>query len=223
MLLLLLFIYNQDVRIIYDQIEPVVALKGRPLFGCNPDHGRLFIPQTMVELDEQINDSDNTERSTLGIKDIHKEARVDNKGQKVLRFEKEKATLAQDLGPEIARETDIEEQRKALEEFKKAKQREDKAAPNKDVYAGGSSANIQYPADQKDYPYSNSQPFSRQSNYTQDPHQGSHQPSVDVGIGSDVVVSNSNPPMHGTITWIGTMPQVYVAGVELVSVTFKIL
>ena len=73
----------------------------------------------------------------------------------------------------------------------------------------------------------------RQSSYTQDPHQGSRQPSVvvpaqgdwaaeqHVGIGSVVVISNINPPMCGTIRWIGTIPQVngYVAGVELVSVT----
>ena len=70
----------------------------------------------------------------------------------------------------------------------------------------------------------------RQSSYTQDPHQGSHQPSVvvpaqgdwaaqqQIGIGSAVVIST---PMCGTIRWIGTIPQVngYVAGVELVSVT----
>ena len=67
--------------------------------------------------------------------------------------------------------------------------------------------------------------------YTQDPHQGSHQPSVvvpaqgdwaaqqPVGIGSPVVVSNINPPICETIRWIGAIPQVngYVAGMELVS------
>ena len=64
-------------------------------------------------------------------------------------------------------------------------------------------------------------------NYTQDPYQ----PSVVVpaqkdwaaqqhlGIGSAVVISNSNPPTYGTIRWIGAIPQVngYIAGVELVS------
>ena len=82
----------------------------------------------MVEQDEQINDSGNTERNTFGIKDIHKEATVDNKGQAALSCEKEKAALVMDLGPEIARETNIEEQMKALEEFKKAKQRKDNSA-----------------------------------------------------------------------------------------------
>eukprot|EP00731_Ephydatia_muelleri_P026550 Em0018g650a len=82
----------------------------------------------MVEQDEQINDSGNTERNTFGIKDIHKEATVDNKGQAALNCEKEKAALAMDLGPEIAMETNIEEQMKALEEFKKAKQRKDNSA-----------------------------------------------------------------------------------------------
>ena len=57
-----------------------------------------------------------------------------------------------------------------------------------------------------------------------------HQPSVVVpaqgvwaaqqhlGIGS-VVVYNINPPIGGTIRWIGTIPQVngYIAGMELVS------
>ena len=186
----------------------------------------------MVELGEQTNGSDTTGKNTDGTKDTHQEAGVDNEGkrQAVLKTEDEKAALAQLLGPEIARETNVKEQVKALEEFKKAvKQREDNTASNKDVYAGGSS---QYPAVQHDYHHSNSQ-LGRQSSYTQDPHQDIHQPSVvipahghwaaeqHVGIGSAVVISNSNPPIGGTIRWIGTMPQVngYVAGVELVSVT----
>ena len=191
--------------------------------GVGRGHGRVFIPQAMVEQDEQINDSGNTERNTFGIKDIHKEATVDNKGQPALHFEKEKAALVMDLGP---RETNIEEQMKVLEEFKKAKQRKDNSA----VQPVRSTADSQYPALQHYYPHSISQ-LSRQSSYTQDPHQGSHQPSVvvpaqghwaaqqHVGIGSAVVISNSNPPMYGTIRWIGTIPQVneYVAGVELVS------
>ena len=66
------------------------------------------------------------------------------------------------------------------------------------------------------------------------PEIGSHQPSVvvpaqgywatphHVEIVSAVVISNINPPIGGTIRWIGTIPQVngYVAWVELVSVTF---
>ena len=64
-------------------------------------------------------------------------------------------------------------------------------------------------------------------NYTQDPHQpsivvpaqGDWATPHHVGIGSAVVISNSNPPKYGTIRWIGTIPPVngYVAGVELVS------
>ena len=46
--------YGQDVRVRYNQMVPVIALKGRPQFGASPDHGRVFIPQTMVELDEMI-------------------------------------------------------------------------------------------------------------------------------------------------------------------------
>ena len=149
-----------------------------------------------------------------------------------LKLEKEKEALALDLGPEIAKETNIEEQMKALEEFKKSKQREDNTAPNKDMYAGRLSADSQYPGVQQNYPQSNSQ-LNRQSSYTQDPHQGSHQPSAQghwaaqqqIGIGSAVVVSNSNPPIGGTIRWIGTIPQVngHIVGVELVSVTYLYL
>ena len=185
----------------------------------------------MVEQDEQINDSGNTERNTFSIKDIHKEATVYNMGQATLHCEKEKAALVMDLGPEIAMETNIEEQMKALEEFKKSKQREDNSA----VKTVRSTADSQYPAVQHYYHHSNSQ-LGRQSSYTQDPHQGSHQPSIivpaqgdwaaphHVGIGSAVIVSNINPPMCGTIKWIGTIPQVngYVAGVELVSVTYSL-
>lgn len=45
-----------------------------------------------------------------------------------------------------------------------------------------------------------------------------------LGIGSDVVVPHLDPPTCGTIRWIGTSPQVlgYVAGVELVSISFCI-
>ena len=52
-------------------------------------------------------------------------------------------------------------------------------------------------------------------------------PIRQLGVGSAVVVSNSNPPMCGIIRWIGTMPLVkvkrYVAGVELVSGIHKSL
>ena len=65
-------------------------------------------------------------------------------------------------------------------------------------------------------------------NYTQDPHQpsvvvpaqGDWATQQHLRIGSAVVMSdNINPPMYGTIKWIGTIPQVngYVAGMELVS------
>ena len=292
LLLFLKYIFNflQDVRVSYDQIEPVIVLIGRPRFGPSPEHGRVFIPQTMVEPVEQMNGSDTTEKGTDGTKDTHQEAGVDNeyRRQAVVKLDKDKATWARDLGPEIARETDIDEQKKALEEFKKAKQRENNKAPDKGVQEGkgvavlnfekekaalvqhlgpeiaretnieeqvkglgrfqklkqrkdnadpdkgmqpvGSSADSQYQAVQHCYPQSNSQ-LGRQSSYTQDPHQGSRQPSVVVPaqgdwdaqqyVGSAVVVSNINPPMCGTIRWIGTIPQVngYVAGVELVSVT----
>ena len=63
-------------------------------------------------------------------------------------------------------------------------------------------------------------------NYTLDPHQpsvvvpaqGDWAAQQHLGIGS-VVVYNINPPMCGTIRWIGAIPQVngYVAGMELVS------
>ena len=158
--------YGQDICVSYGQIIPFFVLKGRPQFGVSHDHGRVFIPQTMVELDVQINDSDTTEtKSMVGTKDVHKEVGVDNDERKKteLKFQNEKAASPQDSVPEI----------------------------------------------------------------------GSHQPSVIVpaqgdwatphheGIGSAVVISNINPPMYGTIRWIGTIPQVngYVAGVELVSVT----
>ena len=295
------FFCDQDANVSYDQFKPTIALKGRPQFGVGRsnvdgrEHRRVFIPQTMVELYEQINGPDSREKSTSSTKGVQKEAgvyneerrhvekekaalaqclgpeiamktnieeqkkpleefkkskqyednRASDKGvpagmeaathigesrQAVLNVEKEKATLAQELGPEIAMETNIEEQVKAMEMFKKSKQR-NTVAPDKVVYAGGSSSDCQNPAVQQYYPHSNGQ-LGRQSSYTQDPHQGSHQPSVvvpaqgdwvtqqHVGIGSDVVVSNSNPPMCGTIKWIGTIPQAvngHVAGVELVS------
>ena len=180
-----LFIFNhQDVCISYEHIEPVVALKERPQFRTSPDHGRVFIPQTMVELSEQMGKSAN------GTKHTYQKAGVDNEnGQKAA--SKLEVPLVIDLGPEIARETTIEEQIKALEEFKKAKQREDNSVPNKDVCA------VVVPA------------------------QGYWAAQQHLGIGSTVVMSNSNPPMYGTIRWIGTIPQVngYVAGMELVSVT----
>ena len=159
--------YGQDVRVRYDQMVPVIALKGRPQFGASPDHGRVFIPQTMVELDVQINDSDTTEtKSMVGTKDVHKEVGVDNDERKKkteLKFQNEKAASPQDSVPEIGSHQ-----------------------PSVDVLAQG---------------------------YWATPHQ--------VGIVSAVFISNSNPPMYGTIRWIGTIPQVngYIAGVKLVSVT----
>ena len=140
---------------------------GRPQFRASPDHGRVFIPQTMVELSEKIKGSDTTEKGTNGTKDTHQEAGVDNENRRnaASKLEKEKAGLA------------------ALQQY----------TPN----------------------------------YTQDPHQpsivvpaqGDWAAPQHVGIGSAVVISNTNPPMYGTIRWIGTMPQVngYIAGVELVS------
>eukprot|EP00731_Ephydatia_muelleri_P026538 Em0018g638a len=153
-----------DVRVRYDQIEPIIVLKGRPQFGASPDHGRVFIPQTMVELDVQINDSDTTEtktKSMVGAKDVHKEVGVDNDERKKteLKFQNEKAASPQDSVPEI----------------------------------GSHQPSVVVPA------------------------QGDWATPHHVGIGSAVVISNSNPPMYGTIRWIGTMPQVhgYVAGMEL--------
>ena len=160
--------YGQAVRVRYDQMEPIIVLKGRPQFGASSDHGRVFIPQTMVELDVQINDSDTTEtktKSMVGTKDIHKEVGVDNDERKKteLKFQNEKAASPQDSVPEI----------------------------------GSHQPSVVVPA------------------------QGDWATQQHLGIGSAVVISNSNPPMYGTIRWIGTMPQVhgYVAGVELVSVT----
>ena len=163
--------FLQDISVSYNQIEPVIVVKGRPQFGTSSDHDRVFIPQTMVELSEQIKGSDTTEKGTDGTKDTHQKAGVDNENRRkaASKLEKEKAGLA------------------ALQQY----------TPN----------------------------------YTQDPHQGSHQPSVvvpaqgdwaaeqHVGIRSAVVVSNINPPIGGTIRWIGAIPQVngYVAGMELVS------
>ena len=167
----------------YEHIKPVVVLHGRPRLEVGRGHGMVFIPQAMVEQDKLINDSDNTERNTFGIKDIHKEATVDIKGQAASKRKKEFAALAKDLGPEIAKETDLEEQIKALEEFRKAKQREDNTASNKDLYAGRLSVDSQYPAIQHDS-QSNSQ-LGRQSSYSQDVNQGSHQQSVVVPAQGD--------------------------------------
>ncbi|KAL5467172.1 hypothetical protein EMCRGX_G031364 [Ephydatia muelleri] len=155
-----------DISVSYNQIEPVIVVKGRPQFGTSSDHGRVFIPQTMVELGEQIKGSDTTEKGTDGTKDTHQKAGVDieNRRNAASKLEKEKAGLA------------------ALQQY----------TPN----------------------------------YTQDPHQpsvvvpaqGDWATQQHLRIGSAVVMSdNINPPMYGTIKWIGTIPQVngYVAGMEL--------
>ena len=161
--------FLQDIRVSYNQIEPVIIVKGRPHFGASSDHGRVFIPQTMVELhvSEQMNGSDTTEKGTDGTKDTHQKAGVDNENRRkaASKLEKEKAGLA------------------ALQQYTPI--------------------------------------------YTQDPHQpsvvvpaqGDWAAQQHVGIGSAVVISNSNPPIYGTIRWIGTKPPIngYVAGVELVS------
>ena len=116
----LLFFHHQDVSISYEHIEPTVALKGRPQFGASSNHGRVFILQSMVEQDEQMNGSDTTGKSASGTKDIiHKVAGVDDEGRKqaALKLEKEHAALSKDLGPKLARETNIEEQVKIMEGF----------------------------------------------------------------------------------------------------------
>ena len=40
-------------------------------------------------------------------------------------------------------------------------------------------------------------------------------------VGSAVIIPNNNPPIYGTIRWIGTIPPVHecIAGVELVRLT----
>ena len=145
---------------------------GRPIITVSSGHGKVFIPQAMVELDEQINGGGG------------------NKKRK-----------------------------------RKKKQREDHMSADKGVQPGGPSTDRQDPAAQQNYPKSSSH-LGRQSSSTQDPYQLSHsQPSSvplqgdwssPLVIGSAVIL---NPPMCGTIRWIGTISQVqgYVAGVELVS------
>ena len=128
-------------------------------------------------------------------------------------LEKEKAALAKVLGPEIAGETSMEEQLRILEECKKAKQREDNTSADRGVLTGGPSTDRQYPAAQQNYPQSSSH-LGKQSSSTQDPYQLSHsQPSSvplqgdwssPLVVGSAVIIRNSNPPMCGTIRWIGT-------------------
>ena len=179
---------------------------GRPYIPVSSDHGTVFIPQTMVELDEHINGAGRKAA-------LEKEK------------EKEKAALAKDLGPETAGQTNIDEQVKLLEEFKKAKQREYNSSADRAVLTGVPSTDRQYPAAQQNYPQSSSH-LGRQSSSTQDPYQFSHSSvplqgdwSSPLVVGSAVMIPNSNPPICGTIRWIGTIPQVqgYVAEVELVS------
>ena len=213
-----------------------MSLDGRPTTSVSPGHGEVFIPQSMVRLDEHINGSDLSANSTGGAENEPKEAdgnyeesgQVAMEKEKKQEKEKEKAALAKVLGPETAGQTDIDEQTKPLEELKKVKQLEDHMSADRAVLAGVPSADRQYPAAQQNYPQSSSH-LGRQSSSTQDPYQLSHsQPSSvplqgdwssPLVVGSAVMISNSNPSMCGTIKWIGTVPQVqgYVAGVELVS------
>ena len=210
----------------------------RPSIPISSGHGKVYIPQSMVE---QMNDSVISAQSMGRIKDEppkravvkydesrHAAVEKEKEREKEKEKEKEKAALAKVLGPEIAGQTDIDEQLRILEECKKAKQREDNTSADRGVLTGGPSADRQYPAAQQNYPQSSSH-LGRQSNSTQDPYQFSHsQPSSvplqgdwssPLVVGSAVILPKSNPPIYGTIRWIGTIPQVqgFVAGVELVS------
>ena len=211
---------------------------GRPVIPVSSGHGKVFISQSMVEPAEQIDGSDINVTNTAATKDEPKVAggKFEESRQAALEKEKkkEKAELAKMVGSDIAGGTDIAEQLKILEECKKAKQREDNISADRGVLTGGPSADRQYPAAQQNYPQSSSH-LGRQSSSTQDPYQLSHsQPSSvplqgdwssPLVVGSAVMIRNSNPPMCGTIRWIGTISQVqgYVAGVELVSTCTCIL
>ena len=90
----------------------IIALKGRPQFVVSRDHSRVFVQQTMVELGEQMNGSD------MG--KVHQVQKIFIRWLERMMMEetssfKVKAALAQHLGPEIARETHIEQQVKIME------------------------------------------------------------------------------------------------------------
>ena len=245
-LCIILFLYlYQDVYVSSKDFEPAISLIGRPHFTISTGHSKVFIPQTMVELDEPTKGSDISAKSTPCTTDQLKEAGVDYEESRraALEYEKQKAAaaLAKDLGPEVAKETNIDEQVKALEQFTKAKQQEDNTAADRGVPTSEPSAYRQYPAVQPNCSQQSSQlcrqsgsthnpnQFSAENNQsggTYDPYHGQPRPvsrqgdwMQHVGVGSTVMVPNINPPMYGIIRWIGTMPQVqgYVAGVELVS------
>ena len=184
----------------------------------------------MVELDEPTKGSNISAKSTPCTTDQLKEAGVDYKESRraALEYEKQKAAaaLAKDLRPEVAKETDIDEQVKALEHFKRPRQREDNAAADRGVPTGGPSADRQYPES------SSHLQLGRESGNTQGPYHG--QPTFGIpqqgdwvarlrvlGVGSAVMVHNADPLMYGVIRWIGTIPQVKgcIAGVELVGDT----
>ena len=99
-------------------------------------------------------------------------------------------------------------QLKALE---KAKGHVDRSSQDRVVVKSAPSTASQYPA-VKQYDLQSTQ-VGKQDGW-----------SSLLGIGSDVVVPHLDPPTCGTIRWIGTSPQVlgYVAGVELVSISFCI-
>ena len=88
------FFNGQDFHVRYDQIKPLVAWEGRPQFPASPDHGSVFIPQTMVELDVQVETT-----SILSTKDTLKEIGVDHEGrrQTCLKFQTEKEALPHDF------------------------------------------------------------------------------------------------------------------------------
>ena len=109
-LCIILFLYlYQDVYVSSKDFEPAIFLIGRPHFTTSTGHGRVFIPQTMVELDEPIKHSDISTKSTACTTDQLKEVGVDYKESRraALEYEKQKsaAALAKDLGPEVAGQT----------------------------------------------------------------------------------------------------------------------
>ena len=106
-----LYLY-QDVHVGWKDFEPAIATIGSSQhFTVSSNHGRAFIPQTMVELDEPIRGSDISTISTACTTDQLKEAGVDFEDSRCATLEHEKqkavAALAKDLGPEVAGQTNI--------------------------------------------------------------------------------------------------------------------
>ena len=161
----------------------------------NSAHGKVFIPVSMVEPDEKIVES-SVAKNSVGAKHVFVGAGVvnGNTGQVALMNEQ---MLATELGPVIAGEISMEEQLELMRGFKNDKAQNLQSGTSQDpCILHNFSIGFVFTA------------YSALGDLT-----------AQLVVGSAVIIPKSNPPMCGTIRWIGTIPPVHdehIAGVELV-------